>query len=235
MTELFIAMEQWTCFKIRIYTLEVVLSINLLAIEWYPQRRQQKTSIPVVGRRCANCYVATRNQLWRVSKWKQVSTTQLFISGTNNSRIIVDLHLWKQRDDLWPKSETDVPTTVTTAPLDPLPVLDPRHDHVHALAQKVIHVLALHLAAHTAVLALPQSPRLHIVFRRMRGDAHIRNCLDRHARDVKMTTFLKCATDEGVHSDARDVRDVAERYGFAQETQDVAATGSAQRTSGVVW
>lgn len=98
----------------------------------------------------------------------------------------------------------------------------------------MVHILAPQLGRHSAELSRAQAPRLHVVFRCMHGSPHVGNRLNGHAGDVQMTALLQGAADERVHRHAGDLRDVAERDGFAQQAQDVAAAGPAQGTPGVV-
>lgn len=88
--------------------------IDKFAVKWDSQRREQQPRVPVGRRRCADCDIASRDQLRRIG-------------------IIVDLDLGKVGDNLGREAEADVATTVAAAAADTLPVLDAGHDDVDAL------------------------------------------------------------------------------------------------------
>ena len=68
---------------------------------------------------------------------------------TMNLHIVVDLNLGEEGYILRIQSEGNIPTAISRAALDPLPILDSRHHRVYTFLQEMVHVLARQLGLDT--------------------------------------------------------------------------------------
>lgn len=156
--------------------------------------------------------------------------------GTMDSHIVIDLHFGEHayRTRLQPKRQ--IPTPIPTSSAHTLVLLDPRHHHIHHLAQKTIHILALQLRFHRHSRDILRHLEVgNAVPRFANGGSHIGHCLQDHARDMQVGAIPVIAgADDMVDDDFLEAGDVAESYRAFHKGEDCTAAGAAQRAVFVI-
>lgn len=137
----------------------------------------------------------------------------------DHSRIIIDLDLGERAHRFRSKPPRDIPTAVSTLPTHTLVLLDPRHHHLDHLGKEMIHVLPPQLHPHAAGRPLVQAEIGNGVLGAENGRADIGNGLDDHARDVQVRGLGAGASEERVHVDLVEPRDVSKGDGAAEERE----------------
>lgn len=95
---------------------------------------EKQQSISVVSRRGLDSDVATGDHLGRVPSSQVSIIAALNIEYRDNLRIIIDLHLRKQRNLIRRQTKADIPTSITRRPLNTLPLLNLGQHNIHKLA-----------------------------------------------------------------------------------------------------
>lgn len=135
------------------------------------------------------------------------------------------------------QTKSDIATAITAAPLNTRPVLNARQNHVDQLSKEVIHGLAMHLRLdRDRITARSDTPGSNASLGLERLHAHVRHSLHRHTRHVQPSgVLLRRALDVTVDRDALNLGDIVKLDRLAEQPQDIAATGAAERTVLVVW
>ena len=152
-----------------------------------------------------------------------------------NLHVVVHLDLGERCNLFRGETKGDVARGITRTSLYASPLLHLGHDNIHALAEEVVHVLALQVASDGYVLAGADAETCDGLLGRVGCRAHICDGLHGHTCDVKVGGVADCTLDHGVYRYSLNLGHVAECDFFPQQSEDVTASGSAQGTVLEVW